>query len=182
MTTPNLDDMCGQNIKFRQLIECGETQSECKLANLPKVPESYQALHDLAVNIIDPVIEHFGKVQITYGFCSHELSNAIPGRIYPPLDQHAAHEVKTNGNLICPRLGAAVDFSIADKNMLEVAQWIVSNTDFDRLYFYGEDRPIHVSFGPDHSKQAVRMVRSKNGNLMPSVTSVDKFTKLIPQA
>ena len=41
--------------------------------------------------------------------------------------------------------------------MLEVAQWIVAHTPFDRLYFYGDDLPIHVSFGPNHDRQVVLM-------------------------
>jgi hypothetical protein len=47
-----------------------------------------------------------------------------------------------------------VDFIVEDEDMLEVARcgvrpalrWV-----FDRLYFYGADRPIHVSYGPEHN-------------------------------
>ncbi len=61
--------------------------------------------------------------------------------------------------------------------MLEVAQWVVANTAFDRLYFYGDDQPIHVSFGPNHDQQIVRMLPSKSGRLVPRVVSAEEFLK-----
>jgi DNA phosphorothioation-associated putative methyltransferase len=164
---PNLDDRCGRYLTYRQLIECGETQFSSGLPNLPKNPESYTAVQDLAVNILDPVIEYFGGIDLTYGFCCAELANRIPGRIAPELDQHAAHETKRNGNPICARLGAAVDFFVRDENMQEVADWVIANLPFDRLYFYGKERPIHVSYGPEDKREAVEMVPTHQGRLMP---------------
>ena len=60
--------------------------------------------------------------------------------------------------------------------MLEVAQWIVTNTPFDRLYFYGDDLPLHVSYGPEQSRQIVTMTLGKSGRRIPRVVSVEKFT------
>ncbi len=174
-TIPDLDDPCGQYLTFRQLIECGETQAQTGLQNLPKQPASYNALYDLATNILDPVVDYYGMIHLTYGFCSPELARKIPGRIYPKIDQHATHEKNRLGNLVCDRLGAAVDFIVEDESMLEVAQWVVTNTSFDRLYFYGDDKPIHVSYGPDHTRQVVRMVLSKSGKLVPRVESSEAF-------
>ena len=59
--------------------------------------------------------------------------------------------------------------------MLEAAQWLAANTPFDRLYFYGAERPIHVSQGPEHSQQIVRMLPGKNGRLIPRVVSLEQF-------
>jgi hypothetical protein len=122
---PNLDDRCGRFLTFRDLIECGETQAQTGLANLPKRAESRNALADLAEQVLDPVIDWFGMIRLTYGFCSPELAREIPGRIDPKLDQHAAHEHNRLGKPICERLGAAADFIVEDEDMLEVAQWIV---------------------------------------------------------
>jgi hypothetical protein len=130
------------------------------------------------VQVLDPVIDYFGMIRLTYGFCSSELAKEIAGRIDPKRDQHAAHELNRIGNTVCPRLGAAVDFIVEDESMLEVAQWIVANTPFDRLYFYGNDLPLHVSFGPDHSRQVVRMVVGKSGRLIPRVTPTEAFLTL----
>ena len=62
--------------------------------------------------------------------------------------------------------------------MLEVAQWVVAHTPFDRLYFYGDDQPIHVSYGPNHDRQIVRMVQTEAGRLVPRVTSREDFLAL----
>ena len=164
---PELDDFCGQNLTYRQLIECGETQHNTGVANCPKQPESYTALFDLATQILDPVIDYFGMIDLTYGFCSHELGKHIKRRVAHKLDQHAAHELNTKKNLICSRLGAAIDFIVVDENMREVADWVAENTPFDRLYFYGVDRPIHVSYGPDQKREYIDLVRTKTGRQIP---------------
>jgi DNA phosphorothioation-associated putative methyltransferase len=164
---PDLDSHCGRYLIYRQLIECGETQKVNGLPNRPKQAESYTALYELATNILDPVIDYFGMIKLTYGFCSHELGMRIKKRIAPKLDQHAAHELNTRKNLICPRLGAAVDFVIVDENMREVADWIAENTRFDRLYFYGEHRPIHVSYGPEQKGEYIDLVMTESGRQVP---------------
>ena len=85
-TLPNLDSPCGQHLSYRQLIECGETQAHTGLPNIPKQADSYSALYDLATHILDPVIDYFGMIKLTYGFCSHELGKKIKGRVAPKLD------------------------------------------------------------------------------------------------
>jgi hypothetical protein len=141
--------------------------------------ESYDALLALAENVLDPVIDWFGMIRLTYGFCSPALARAIRGRqggpIDPKRDQHAAHEHNRLGNPVCPRLGAAVDFRVEDEDMLEVARWVAANTPFDRLYLYGADRPIHVSYGPEHSRQIVFMRRGPSGRLVPRVIDLEGF-------
>lgn len=174
-TISDLDDPCGRYFTFRQLIECGETQARTGLPNLPRRAESFNALNDLAVQILDPVVDYFGMIRLTYGFCSPELAKHIRGRVDAKRDQHAAHELNRWGGLICERLGAAADFIVDDESMLEVAGWVAANTPFDRLYFYGDDKPIHVSFGPNHDKQIVQMVPSKSSRLIPQVVSLDDF-------
>ena len=185
--TPSLDEPCGRFLRFRDFIECGETLAELRaqsgdepgLANLPAQVDSYNALFELAEQVLDPVIDWFGMLRLTYGFCSPALARAIRARgggpIDPSRDQHAAHELNRRGNPVCPRLGAAVDFIVDDEDMLEVARWVVTNTPFDRLYFYGADRPIHVSYGPEHKRQVVRMVAGKDGRLLPRVVSETAF-------
>lgn len=173
---PELEHPCGRFLTYRDLIECGETQIATGLPNLPEQIESYDALLALAERVLDPVIDWFGMIQLTYGFCSPALSRKIPGRIDPKRDQHAAHERNRLGNLICPRLGAAADFLVSDEDMHDVARWVVENTPFDRLYFYGADLPIHVSYGPEHNGQIVVMKRSKTGRLVPRVVGRDDFS------
>jgi hypothetical protein len=164
---PELDELCGRTFTFRRLIHCGETWERTQLPNLPLEPETYNALVELAKNIIDPVVEYFGMIEPTYGFCSASLAKNIPGRIAPAIDQHAGHEKKRGGAHVCSRLGAAIDFLVADEDMEGVADWIIANLPFDRLYFYGRDRPIHVSYGPGQSRIAYRMEITKGSSRMP---------------
>lgn len=170
-TIPDLDAPCGRYFTYRDFIECGETQARTGIPNLPKEADSYTALYELATDILDPVIEYFGMIKLTYGFCSAALTKEIPGRIAPKLDQHSAHEKKRNGKFICERLGAACDFIIEDEDMGEVAQWVSENTNFDRIYFYGNDRPIHVSFSNLPSRQFTQIKLSSNGKYIPCTTT-----------
>ena len=166
-TIPDLDDKCGINFKFRDLIECGETQQSLSLNNLPSSPETYNALFQLATQILDPVIDYFGGIKLTYGFCSGELGKQIKERVEPSLDQHASYEKKKNGKFICERLGAACDFIVEDEDMREVADWIIENLPFDRLYFYESDRPLHVSFGPSNQRAAFEIKKLVGNKIIP---------------
>lgn len=72
---------------------------------MPKWPESYNALLELAEQVLDSVIEYSGMMRLThtFTFCSSELVKAIPGRIDPKRDQHAAHELNRLGKPVCER-------------------------------------------------------------------------------
>jgi DNA phosphorothioation-associated putative methyltransferase len=168
-SVPDLDSLCGRYLTYRQLIECGETQRKTHLPNLPQQVDSYNALWELATNVLDPVIEYYGSIKLTYGFCSSDLARAIPGRIAPSLDQHAAHEKNKKARYICERLGAAVDFLVEDEDMRDVVDWISQNVPFDRIYFYGPHRPIHVSFAPTPKNEIIELVESTNGKRIPRV-------------
>lgn len=164
---PDLDTPCGASLTYRSLIHCGETRQRLGIANLPLNPSTYNALHDLATQILDPVIEYFGAIRLTYGFSSAELTRNIQRGIAPKLDQHAACERGPRGSLVCERGGAACDFLVEDEDMRVVAEWIVANTPFDRLYFYGSERPIHVSFSTSAARQAFAMTASPTGRIVP---------------
>ena len=176
---PPLDDPCGANFKYRDFVECGQTQNRLGVSNVPLNPKTYNALSRLAIEVLDPVIDYFGSIVLTYGFSSSELTKKIDSNIAPKHDQHSGHECNRLGNPICDRLGIASDFIVEDESMLEVARWVASNTNFDRLYFYGDDRPIHVSAGPENSKQVTLMLPSKTSNRrIPRSITVDQFLEL----
>lgn len=122
--------------------------------------ETVPALEKLNQFIVDPIIDYFGvdRFKLTYGFCSKTLKTYLEkkdpitglknGRIAPKLDGHMAFERNAKGNYYCQRLGAACDFSIVDLNSRQLVDWILAQKlPFGSLYFYGEDRPIHVSYG-----------------------------------
>ena len=177
---PAIDESCGATLRYRDFIECGETFEKLLPANAPKNPATFNAMYQLAVEVLDPVIDYFGSVQLTYGFCSAALAVKIPNRIAPKLDQHAGHECDKKGNPICSRGGIAADFIVENEDMLEVAQWIAKNTSFDRLYFYGRDKPIHVSASTSPVHQITLMLESpRSGRRTPKTLTVDNFLGMV---
>lgn len=131
-----------------------------RIDNAPKSAATYNALFELATTVLDPVIDYFGGIKLTYAFASPAVTRHIKVRIEPKLDQHASCEVNTRGAPICPRLGAAVDFLVEYEDMYEVAKWIAEHCAYDRIYLYGKDRPIHVSVGPERSRDVYELAQS----------------------
>lgn len=172
---PSLDEKCSRYFTYRDFIECGETQRDTQIPNLPLEADSYLAIKDLATHVLDHVQERYGPIKLTYGFSSRELIRKIPGRIAPAIDQHASHERKLNGKLICERTGAACDFIIVGADMREVAEWMLKNTGADRVYFYGSDKSVHVSHSSKPVRQFVEMLVGKNNRRIPKVVPIAKL-------
>ena len=175
----SLDAKCGKNFQFRDFVECGETFQALRPDNVPKSAKTYDALERLAGEVLDPVIDRFGLIQLTYGLSCGPLSRRIKSRTSPPLDQHASYEKNTRGKQICSRGGAAVDFICPQKCSLDIAHWITDNCKFDRLYFYGASRPVHVSSGPENNQLVVLMQRTnKENRLIPRNIPIAVFCNL----
>ncbi len=163
---PALSEPCGRVFRYADLIHCGETWATLRLDNTPRAPETFNALNDLARTVLDPVVEYFGAIKLTYGFASPGLTRHVQARIAPALDQHASCEVSKSGKPVCARLGAAVDFLVEDEDMYEVAKWISANCRFDRMYVYGANKPLHVSVGPDATAEVYELV-DRGGRRLP---------------
>jgi len=177
--TPSLDANCGRYFCYRDFIECGDTFKALRPDNFPKSEQTYLALEALAREVLDPAIEEFGPIHLTYGLSCNALSLKIKLRISPPHDQHASYELNSRGKQICPRGGAAVDFVCENKSSLVIAKWIAENCVFDRLYYYGDDRPIHVSTGPEENRLIVLIQKSRiPKRRIPRKITVEKFCEL----
>ena len=163
---------CSKHFQFEDIYQCGETWKKIhkEIDNLPKQQETFEAIKKLCQLILDPIQDKFGTITLTYGFASLELTQKIKNRIYPLTDQHAGYEKKSNGEYICNRLGQAVDFKIDNVDSLLIARWIVDQQlPFDRMYYYGALKPIHISYGPDHKRQIIKMKSYSPGKLIPQV-------------
>lgn len=177
---PGLDEPCGAQFTYRDFVECGETWERTRVANIPKQPETYNALYRLATELLDPIVDYFGMIKLTYGFAGPELTKQVPGRIAPKLDQHASYELNRQGKLICNRLGAAVDFIIEDEDMFEAAKWITNNLPFDRLYIFKPDRPIHLSYGPQATRQVtIQGLSGDPERRIPRTIGVQAFNNFV---
>ncbi|MEZ9236040.1 hypothetical protein [Shewanella sp. 10N.286.52.A9] len=180
----NLRAQASKHFSFEQLILCGETIEKKQTDNLPKQADSWRALSQLAIKLLDPLYEQFGQLQLTYGFCSPQLARLIAKNknphIAPSLDQHCSHEVNCNNKIICNRLGAACDFFIQDKSihMQVVAKWISQNLKFDRMYYYGKNSPLHISYGPEMN-QFLQLMKTHNATKHRSPSFKGRGDKVI---
>ncbi|MFO1421582.1 MAG: hypothetical protein U1F59_11735 [Candidatus Competibacteraceae bacterium] len=111
-------------------------------------------------------------IRLTYGFCS-PLAGGFPAA--RPDSISTRRTTNRLGHPVCTRLGAAVDFIIDDENMLEVAQWIVTNTLFDRLYYYGVDLPV-----PSASGRTDRQSRVDGDGEIRSAGTTSDLARKIP--
>ncbi|MDB9372375.1 hypothetical protein [Nodularia sphaerocarpa] len=137
---------------LEQLCTCSETyQKYSEIINpYPENPSSIESLNQLQKQILTPVINRFGyeNFQLTYGFCSKDLKKFVEkekSRVCTTVDQHMAHEINSRGNYYCKHLGAACDFAIAGINSQKIIIFL-RRLNFDSIYYYGEDKPIHVSW------------------------------------
>jgi hypothetical protein len=172
----NINDKCSKYFRYIDFIECSDTQKRVQVDNSPKELKTYEAISYLATKIMDPIFEQFGQPQITYGLCSHNLQKHIKKSVAPTLDQHAGSERNSKGNLICPREGFAVDFKIENITTDYVARYIVEHLEFDRLYFYGRDKPLHVSSNAISETRMIIMFNEKNGRRIPKRVKSSEFT------
>ena len=141
----DLNDKCSQHFCWLDLINCGETMASSDISNIPESDETWVALSNLARCVLDPIVDNFGPIQLTYCFASPRLSSQIERSIAPRRDQHASHEKLANGKPVCKLGGAAVDFMARDCSSAKTASFTVEHLPFDALYFYGSSRPVHVS-------------------------------------
>lgn len=174
-----LNEKCSKYFTYKDLIICGDTVKTKNIENQPIQDESWNCLANLACSILDPIYEEYREIELTYGFCSHLLSKAITQNIYPSLDQHSCMEVNSKGTRLCSRGGAAVDIIVKKADSFELARWVVENLEFDRLYYYGRTRPIHISYKRDPIGAIVLMrPSSTTGKRIPKNISKQEFLDL----
>jgi len=149
------------------------------LPNRPVQPETWAAIRKMQQELLRPLEEHFGLIDITYGFAGPELVKAIKKRaaeggwlpnINPKTDQHAGHQLNTRGNRICKHDGIAVDLRVPGVSSDLVSDWVRANLPFDAIYLYDPEDPFHLSWSPTPRGTVIRMVPWKDGvGLVPRV-------------
>ncbi len=161
--------MLGKYLTLEEFCTCTNTYQKyaSQINPFPEnLPESMTAIQNLNKFILEPIIDYFKmeNFRLTYGFCSKNLKKYLDkkdpetglknGRVSPDIDQHMAHEINKNGKYYCQRLGAACDFLILGEKSDRIIDWILSQKlPFDSLYYYGADRPIHISYGPQQKRE-----------------------------
>lgn len=141
-------------------------------SNVPNNVTSKLALEFMLFELLLPLKARFGKLVITYGFTSFPLKKFIqkasPSGTAPTLDQHSSHETNSMGKQICSRGGAACDFLMEGVATSDIVRFITRNLNYDRIYYYGNNRPLHVSIHlTEPLKHLQVMCESKNGRRYP---------------
>lgn len=72
------------------------------------------------------------------------------------------------GTVAAIRQLAATILDPVDDLFGPIRLWVARNTPFDRIYFYGSDRPLHVSVGPQESRAIVSMLAGPAGRRVPA--------------
>jgi hypothetical protein len=170
---------CSPNFNYSDFFKCSVTQASYQLSNQAKDSRTLDAIQQICLDVLEPVVKQFGSLTLTYGLCSNDLllqikKKSSPG-IAPQLDQHAGYEVNSRGNRICKRDGFACDFYVVGIDSLTVAQWIVENLPFDRLYFYGKDRPLHVSIAPENNYAITLLEQAPSERRIPKNIKKNAF-------
>lgn len=140
------------------------------MPNVPLREETFEAIAALARAILDPIRDRYGAVEITYGFAGPPLTRHVPGRISPPHDQHAGHELDARARPVCARGGQACDLRVPGVDSLEVAGWVRASLPFDRMYLYAPDRALHVSHAAAPAGAVFAMRAGGRGTVPCNVT------------
>lgn len=179
----------GKYLTLDEFCTCTNTYKKyaSQIDPFPTNSASIAAIENLCEYIIDPIIDSFGEehFKLTYGFCSKDLkrhlekkdpvTNQKNGRVDPNTDQHMSFEMNRNGKYYCKRPGAACDFIITNVPSNEVIDWILNTKlPFDSLFYYGAERPIHISYGSEH-KRAVWTFDDKR---VPTKKGIENWVQL----
>lgn len=162
-----LDHPLGQS-----LINWYKSRHDFLQSNEPIHGSSILALEELVGEVLLPINRTLGKPIITYGFTSFPLKKFIqkasPSGTAPTLDQHSSHETNSVGKQICSRGGAACDFFVEGVATSDLVRFITQRLNYDRIYYYGNNRPLHVSIHlTEPLKHLQIMCASENGRRYP---------------
>jgi len=155
-----------------QLINWFRNKHDVDIDNSPQTRDSIDALELMVSEILIPLEKAFGPLTVTYGFTSAKLKLYIgrnsPSGTAPHIDQHSACEVNNAGKSICERNGAACDIMFDSVPSSKVVRYIVSRLNYDRIYFYGDHRPVHISVSRNPVQHLQIMQESNSGRRFPA--------------
>jgi hypothetical protein len=171
-----------------QIINWYINKHDVEINNFPAEQSTVYEIASLLKNILIPINDKFGAVIITYGFISAPLNSFIQRNskagTCPSLDQHSGHELNTKGARICPRGGVSCDFIVSghESDMNIIAEYIVNNLEYDKIYYYAKNRPLHVSVSNEMQKHLQVMSLSTNGRRIPGVKAFgEDATRLVKE-
>jgi hypothetical protein len=148
-----------------------EAAAKKGIANVPPTFDGMEveSIKKLCENILDPVVDRFGAISITYGYVSPALHKAtFPG------SKPSIHNCSPSGGAY---LGAACDFQHHNTEVShrDILFWIADNCTYDRLILYPGSTIICVAWSDkprSHCRQQV----------FPDAFSRPVYVKLIDES
>lgn len=132
-----------KNFTLSELTK-SSTATRLAIDNTPTTAD-IDNLTDLTQNVLQHVRDRFGKVVVTSGFRCFQLNHAIGGSNF---SQHI--------------IGAAADFTVPGRTLIDVATWIRDHLTFDQLILEF-DSWLHVSYDRNHNRNDVLTATKVNG-------------------
>lgn len=139
-----------KNLSLAEVVR-SESAKRRGINNLPTA-EHLENLKDLALNVFQPIRDHFKvPIHISSGYRSRILNNAVNGAAK---SQHCS--------------GQAIDIDVDGTSITnkQVFDYIKDNLDFDQLIFeFGTDKNpdwVHVSYSKDNNRKQVLKAK-RNG-------------------
>ena len=146
-----------KNLSLAEVVR-SESAKRRGINNLPTA-EHLENLKDLALNVFQPIRDHFKvPIYISSGYRSRILNNAVNGATK---SQHCS--------------GQAIDIDVDGTSITnkQVFDYIKDNLDFDQLIFeFGTDKNpdwVHVSYSKDNNRKQV--LRAKRNGIKTYYTN-----------
>lgn len=146
-----------KNLSLAEVVR-SESAKRRGINNLPTA-EHLENLKDLALNVFQPIRDHFKvPIHISSGYRSRILNNAVNGAAK---SQHCS--------------GQAIDIDVDGTSITnkQVFDYIKDNLDFDQLIFeFGTDKNpdwVHVSYSKDNNRKQV--LRAKRNGIKTYYTN-----------
>jgi zinc D-Ala-D-Ala carboxypeptidase len=133
--TPSPNQRLSENFTLDEFTKSATAQSR-NLANVPGV-EAVANLRRLVENVLQPIRDRFGSVNITSGYRAPQVNAAVGGA------RNSQHTT-----------GEAADFRVPGSTQREVADWIRTTLDFDQMILY-RSGVIHISFRQGRNRKQV---------------------------
>ena len=138
---------------------------EAATRGIKNVPPSFdgmevESIRGLCAAILDPLVEQFGSVSITYGYVSPELQAATYAWMRPTIHNcQAAKKVK--GARLCACADVLVHSREDDPR--SVLHWIMDNCPYDRLILFPGSSIVCVGWADKPRSDAMEWVYDEEG-------------------
>jgi zinc D-Ala-D-Ala carboxypeptidase len=144
------------NFKYKEFIK-SDAATRLGIDNTPNEQE-WKSIEELAINVLQPIREKFGRIRITSGFRSKQVNKAIGGS---PSSNHCN--------------GEAADFEPLEDGvtLFDILEFIINQLKFRNVILeYPPDGWIHVDYRKDNNPNRIRLKDKSHNYVQMSLTDI----------